>query len=299
MGHVCGLSAFASDVERIAVNQTSPDPALGDDRSEYLGGANPHPLLTFTPIPQAMSMSIDRARIAEQLYGFSGRPACNLVVAPARYSSSANDGCLSQDIQGARTLLDNAGVLDTDGDGIREYRGIPLKVTYQTTVNAVRQATQALVRDWWREIGIETELPQHDAAVFFGGDPVGDRGYTYRRFFADVQMYTGGPSIDPQQYLSGWSCGHIQQRENNWADGNNSRACNETYDQALAQLSRTMIGPERDQLVQRLNDIAVQDFYEIPLVTRGLVSAHANPLVGVRMNAWDSELWNIAEWMRR
>ena len=73
MGHVGGLSAFASDVERIAVNQTSPDPALGDDRSEYLGGANPHPFLTFTPIPQAMSMSIDRARIAEQLYGFSGR----------------------------------------------------------------------------------------------------------------------------------------------------------------------------------------------------------------------------------
>ena len=139
-------------------------------------------------------------------------------------------------------------------------------------------------------------MSQHDAAVFFGGDPVVDRGYTYRRFFADVQMYTDGPSIDPQQYLSGWSCGHIQQRENNWADGNNSRACNETYDQALAQLPRTMIGPERDQLVPRLNDIAVQDFYEIPLVTRGLVSAHANPLVGVGMNAWDSELWNIDEW---
>ena len=81
-----------------------------------------------------------------------------------------------------------------------------------------------------------------------------DRGYTYRRFFADVQMYTDGPSIDPQQYLSGWSCGHIQQRENNWANGNNSRACNETYDQALAQLPRTMIGPERDQLVQRFRD---------------------------------------------
>ena len=39
MGHVGGLSAFASDVERIVVNQTNPDPALGDDRFEYLGGA--------------------------------------------------------------------------------------------------------------------------------------------------------------------------------------------------------------------------------------------------------------------
>ena len=66
VGHVGGLSAFASDVERIVVNQTNPDPALGDDRSEYLGSANPHPFLTFTPIPQAMSMSIDRPR-----WGFS------------------------------------------------------------------------------------------------------------------------------------------------------------------------------------------------------------------------------------
>ena len=47
------VSAFASLVERIVVNQTNPDPALGDNRSEYLDGQNPHPFLTFTPIPQA------------------------------------------------------------------------------------------------------------------------------------------------------------------------------------------------------------------------------------------------------
>jgi peptide/nickel transport system substrate-binding protein len=36
----------------------------------------------------------------------------------------------------------------------------------------------------------------------------------------------------------------------------------------------------------------------IPLVHRGEVSAHANSLKGVRMNVWDSELWNIADWTR-
>ena len=180
------VSAFASDVERIVVNQTNPDPALGDDRSEYLDGLNPHPLLTFMPIPQAMSMAIDRTRISEQLYGFAGKPACDLVVAPQRYASTANDGCLDQDIEGAKKLLDDSGVLDTDGDGVREYNGVPLRITYQTTVNAIRQETQVLIRDWWREIGIETELVQHDASVFFGGDPVIDKEASYRRFFADV-----------------------------------------------------------------------------------------------------------------
>ena len=296
MGKV--VSAFAGDVERIVVNQTDPDPALGDDRSEYLDGQNPHPFLTFTPIPQAMSMAIDRTHISEGLYGFAGKPACNLIMAPLRYASTANDECLTQDIEGAKALLDDNGVLDTDGDGVREYNGVPLRITYQTTANAIRQDTQALIRDWWSEIGIETELVQHDASLFFGGDPAVDEGATYRRFFADVQMYTTGPDIDPGQHLASRACEHIQTRENSWADGNNPRACNETYDELLTELAQTKIGAERDALVKQLNDVYVQNFYEIPLVLRGIVSAHADTLKGVRMNAWDSELWNIAEWRR-
>ena len=58
------------------------------------------------------------------------------------------------------------------------------------------------------------------------------------------------------------------------------------------------IGAERAELIKRLNDLHVQNYYEIPLVNRGLVSAHLNTLQGVRMNGWDSELWNIAEWRR-
>ena len=93
------ISAFSSLVERIVLNQTNPDPTLGKDRSEYLDGTNPHPLLTFPPIPQAMSMAIDRSLISERLYGFAGEPTCNLIVGPPSYVSTANDGCLAQDIE--------------------------------------------------------------------------------------------------------------------------------------------------------------------------------------------------------
>ncbi len=290
--------AFASDVERIVVNQTNPDPALGDERSEYLDGRNPHPFLTFTPIARAMSMAIDRTLLADRLYGFAGGPTCNLVTGPPRYVSSANDGCLAQDIEGAKRLLDESGVVDSDGDGIREHEGVPLRIVYQTSTNAVRQETQALIRDWWRQIGIETELVDHDASLFFGGDPVASPGESYRRFFADVQMYTTGTGIDPQDYLSGLRCEHIQRRDNNWGDSNVARACNADYDALYEQLAATTLGPERAELVKRLNDIVVQHYYQIPLVNRASLSAHASTLQGVRMNAWDSELWNIAEWRR-
>ena len=290
--------AFTSLVERVVVNQTNPDPALGDNRSEFLDGQNPHPFLTFKPIRQAMSMAIDRSLISEQLYGFAAAPTCNLIAGPPNYASTANDGCLPQDIEGANSLLDDNGLLDTDGDGIREYGGVALRVTYQTSSNAIRQSTQALIRDWWRQIGIETELVHHDASVFFGGDPVDDKEASYRRFFADLQMYASGSGIDPQQDLSAPLCKHIQTRDNNWSFSNNARACDPGYDEIFAELEQTRIGPEREALVKLLNDTYVQGYYEIPLVDRGAVSAHLNTLLGVRINGWDSELWNIAEWRR-
>ena len=63
-------------------------------------------------------------------------------------------------------------------------------------------------------------------------------------------------------------------------------------------MSQTAALGERARLAKRMNDILVQNHYMIPLIWRGDVSAHANALKGVRMNAWDSELWNVADWHR-
>ncbi len=61
----------------------------------------------------------------------------------------------------------------------------------------------------------------------------------------------------------------------------------------------TPVGPERDEIVKQLNDINVQEYFQIPLVHRGSVSARLNDLQGVRMNGgWESEMWNIEEWYR-
>ena len=142
------VTHFGGNVERILVNQTNPDPALDDaTRSTWMeDGSNAHPFLTEKVIPQAMSMAIDRGLIAEQLYGFAGQATCNIIPAPDYYASTANDDCLVQDIDGANALLDDAGIVDSDGDGIREYNGIPLSVRYQTSTNSVRQKTQALIQ---------------------------------------------------------------------------------------------------------------------------------------------------------
>jgi peptide/nickel transport system substrate-binding protein len=293
------LAVFSTGVERIHINWTNPDPALGENRSLWTeDGSNTHPFLTDPAVYQALSMAIDRNIINEQLYGAAGRPTCNLLAAPPIYASTNNDACLTQDIAGANALLDEAGIVDTDGDGVREKDGVPLRLLYQTSTNAVRQAAQALVKDWWEQIGVETELRNIDAAVFFGGDPASPD--TYNKFYADVQMFTNTfDGTDPESYMAQWACSEMPLPENNWLGNNISRWCSPEYDALVAQLAQTVVLEERAAIAIQMNDLIVQGGGAIPLIHRGAVSAKSNTLEGVIFNPdWDSQLWNIADWTR-
>ena len=290
------VAAFASNVERLVVNFTNPDPDLGDKRSEWSeADPNPHPFLGELDVRRALSLAINRDHVAEQLYGTTGEPTCNVVTTPLRYVSPHNQACLDQDIAAAKSLLDAAGWLPGP-DGIRQQSGVRLSILYQTSTNSVRQKTQELVQEWWQEIGVETELKDIDAGEFFGGNPDRD---TVGRFYADIQMYASGPGIDPQGYLSGWRTSEIARAENDWEGGNIPRWFSLEYDDVYMELEDAPLGSERVDLIIELNDLLVQNYVLIPLVNRATVSsAVSNDLKGVRLNAWDAELWNIHEWYR-
>jgi peptide/nickel transport system substrate-binding protein len=291
------LPAYSTGVERLMVNFTNPDPALGDKRSVWSeDDPNPHPFLTDYAVRRALSLAIDRNTIATQLYGAAGRPTCNVLPAPAIYVSTANDECLVQDIPQANQILDEAGWLPGP-DGVRQKDGVRLSILYQTSTNSVRQSTQALIKQWWEEIGVETELRNIDAGVFFGGDPASPD--TYGKFYADIEMYTNDFSgTDPEAYMANWLCDEIAGPDNQWLGNNIPRWCNHDYEALVAQLAKTGKLEERADLAKQMNDMLMQDYVMIPLVHRGNPSAIANSLLGVRMNAWDSELWNIADWTR-
>ncbi|RBI75239.1 peptide ABC transporter substrate-binding protein [Roseovarius sp. TE539] len=288
------VSAFGTMVERIVINFTDPDPALGDARSTR---AHPHPVLSDRRVRRALSMAIDRAILTEIGYGRAGRVTCNLVPAPEIYASDSNRACREQDLAGAAALLEKAGWTDSDGDGTRERNGRELRLTFQTSTNAVRQDFQAVIKQWWRTIGVETDLRNIDASVFFGSDPGSPD--TFQKFFADVQMFAGTfDGTDPQAYLANWTCDEAPQPGNQWQGSNIGRWCDPEYDALVAEMAGTARIEERAALARRLNDMIVQDHAVLPLVDRGRVSAVAADLGGVRLNTWDSELWNIADWHR-
>jgi peptide/nickel transport system substrate-binding protein len=289
--------AFGTGVERLMINFTDPDPALGDNRSKWTEDNQfPHPFLTDKAVRRALSLAIDRNVIVAQVYGPNGKPTCNVLAGPPIYASTANDECLIQNIELANQILDEAGWV-RGADGIREKDGVRLSILYQTSTNSVRQSNQALVKQWWEQIGVEAELRNIDGAVFFGGDPASPD--TYGKFYADIQMYTNSFSgTDPEAYMGNWVCEEISDESNQWLGNNIPRWCNHDYEALVAEMAETADLDRRIELAKAMNDMLMQDYVMIPLVHRGEVSAHANNLLGVRMNAWDSELWNIADWSR-
>lgn len=296
-------SAFAGSVERIMLNFTNPDPSLGAKRAEWSeSDPNPHPFLTDPAVRRAMSLAIDRKLIAEQLFGVGGKPTCNILAGPPKVVSPNNDACLQQDLAGAARLLEQAGWVDANGDGVREKNGVELRVLFQTATNSVRQKIQALVQQWWQQIGIAVELKNVDSTVFFSGDPASPD--TLGKFYADAAMFANGPdSPDPQTYLAVWLCkvgeeSNISGVANQWLRPNIERWCSPEYDALFAKLRAAVDPAERARLAIALNDLIVQNYVDLPLVLRATVSAHANTLQGVEANAWENTLWNIQQWRR-
>jgi peptide/nickel transport system substrate-binding protein len=293
-GKGVAMSAFGTLVERIEMNMTDPSPSLPE--GERATAKHPHPFLTDIRVRKALSMAIDRELLTEIGYGKAGRPTCNLVPAPEIFASDNTD-CLTQDIEGAKALLEEAGWTVGAG-GIREKDGKKLSILYQTSTNAVRQDFQALIKQWWQEIGVETELRNISASVFFGSDPGSPD--TFPKFYADVEMYANNfDGTDPQSYLAGYTCEKAPRPETQWQGENINRFCDPAYDALVKELGRTAALEERAEIAKKLNNMLTKDSYVIvPLVDRGRVSARSNTLGGAELNTWDTELWNAADWYR-
>lgn len=288
------FASFGTMVERIELNQTDPSSDLPEGERSTV--AHPHPILTDPAVRKALSMAIDRALLVEIGYGPAGQPTCNVIPAPPAFASD-NTECLTQDIEGAKKLLDEAGWLP-GADGIREKDGKRLQFLYQTSVNAVRQDVQALVKQWWSEIGVGADLKTVDGSVFFGGDAGSPD--TFQKFYADIQMYTNSfDSPDPETFTGNFRCDRIPSPETQWQGDNSAHVCDPAYDELQQKLRSTPAQEDRTAIVKQLNDMLTKDSHMLlPLVHRGMVSARANSLNGIVPNAWESDLWNIQDWSR-
>jgi len=284
-------ATFGAYVERIMLNPTDPNKAA--ENGERSSIENPHPFLSDVNVRRAIDQAIDRDAIANKIYGNAGQRTNQLLPFPTEYANL--NLFYRYDPNNANALLDTAGWIDTNNNGIRDKDGIEMRMVFQTPINPVRQRTQELVQEDLRQVGIDVDIRRVIADDFFSADPAQTRSLNH--FYADMQEYNAGSDTpDPAIYMSWWLCDEIASFENKWQKPNNARYCNEEYDKTWEQASKELDPEKRAALFQRLNTILMQDVAVIPLVRRAVTNGISDRITGVDPTPWDASTWDIGTW---
>jgi len=280
----------SGNIEFIQLNPTDPWTEVDGERASI---KSKHFAFTEPAVRQAMALVADRQGIQDFIYGRTGVATANFLNNPARFRSPNNKFEFNTDKAGA--ILEAAG-WKKGADGIREKGGKKLKFVYQTSVNALRQKEQAVVKQGAQKAGIELELKSVTASVFFSSDVANPD--TYGKFWADIQMYTTTMTQpDPERFMDQYVSWEVSSKANKWQGRNISRWINDEYDKTYRAAEGELDPVKRAALFIRLNDLPVKDGVIIPLIARPRVNGTNLKLVAMP-SGWDLDFSALQNWYR-
>ncbi len=256
---------------------------LGDD---LIPG---HPALQDVRVRQAIAMAIDRETLNKDLLlGLTSPPETVWDSLPAYVSPDIEPWTYDPDA--ANALLDEAGWVDTNGDGVRDKDGVELVLVHGTTVREIRQDAQAVAQQQLAEVGIQLDLQSFDSSIFFGGFADGGPPYTGE---LDIAEWSDAPFFpDPDHYY--WLCSQIPTDEA--PDGGNfQRICDEELDALFqAQTTQTNV-EERQATFHEISKLMHDKVYWLGMWEDPDVWAVGPRLANVRFSG-ATPLFSIAEW---
>ena len=280
----------SGNIEHIQINSTDPWTEVDSERSSV---KTKHPLFSDPAVRQALGLLVDRASVEAHIYGRTGVATANFVNNPERFVSKNTKSEFN--IDKASQLLEQAG-WKRGPDGVRAKDGNRLKLVFQTSINAPRQKTQAIVKQACQKAGIEMELKSVTASVYFSSDMANPD--TYTKFYSDIQMYnTGMAQPDPGWFMRQFVSWEIASKENKWQGRNITRWRNDAYDKAFRAAEGELDPVKRAALFIAMNDIVVGDPAVIPVVYRPVVAALSHKLRAT-LTGWDNAFWNLKDWYR-
>ena len=228
-----------------------PSPTLGFwlfNQRDPSDTSRPHPILSDRDVRRAIILSLDRALLVQAVYGSYGE----VPYGPASAVLWIRHGMLKAagpDRAQARRLLASKGWTDSDGDGVLDHNGRPLRLelNYPAT-SAVRKQISLLAQQQLRQMGIDIVLRQFDFPVWYEHRNAG-------HFDIDFSSTTQDPS--PSGLTQGWSCG---------GGTNAAHYCNPRVDSLIdrAIASRDRAGDVWHAAVKQIEDDAPAAFIYAP-----------------------------------
>jgi hypothetical protein len=138
----------------------TPMPGASSDTWEHITFNLEHPIAGELAVRQAIAHGTDRGALGRAWGSSYEAVVLNSFIRPdsAYYAGDANLIVYGFDPDRARDILQQAGWIDSDGDGIRERGGVRLQLNYETTSDSVERMN--LVGDFvdqMKAIGVDTE----------------------------------------------------------------------------------------------------------------------------------------------
>jgi peptide/nickel transport system substrate-binding protein len=209
-----------------------------------------NPMLRDKVVRQALSYALDRNQLVELALAGHGRVGDSIIPVGITdwYLPIPADQQLDANPDKAKTMLDGAGYVDGNGDGIREDRdGNPMEfhlIAIQTTSVDVRSAQ--LFKDAAERIGIKLNLQTLDE------NTLGNMVYDTEAQDWDIFVWGWDSGVPDPNYMLGVPlCSQI--------GGNNDIFyCNQEYDELYDQQATTLDVQARKAIVDKMQTM----FYE-------------------------------------
>lgn len=150
----------ALSVNFLSLNWADPsNPQAAYDESGNLVEQTPHPLFSDVAVRKAVAMGFNIEDILATLGENGGTPLVGVVAPTIGWAYNSELQRFPYDPEGAKAVLEEAGWVDSDGDGVREKDGVRLAFTISYSNILQHFETTALIaQDQLNQIGFEVEL---------------------------------------------------------------------------------------------------------------------------------------------
>jgi peptide/nickel transport system substrate-binding protein len=256
----------AASVSDIIFNQIDPRNCPIDAGGLCTG----HPALRDRNVRLAMAHALDKQRLIDDVMLGLADPGLTLI--PRGLGTFYNSAILDYEysVTRANQILDGAGYLDIDGDGIREMpdgsRDLTFRLEWPDDILYARDEAE-LLKVMWNQIGI--------AVVML---PVDSRELTERccpAFDYDILLWEWGSDPDPSFLLSVMLTDEIP------SGYNESGYSNPQYDILFAEQATAMDDENRRRIIWQMQNLVHEDVvYIIPFYQKAIQAYRSDTFRG-------------------
>jgi peptide/nickel transport system substrate-binding protein len=201
-----------------------------------------HPVLKELAVRKAIAHAVDTDTFAETFLLGLGAPGLG-PVAPGIWAYNENLKPYEYNPELAMQLLDEAGWVDSDGDGIREKDGTPAVIIAETNSgNVMREDFCTYTQAALLEIGIDWQCEFKEWSVIVNDASTGD--------FEAIQPQWAGASVEPHELYTAFH-----------TEGSNNLGgySNPEVDQLLEAGRVTIDQAKRKEIYDRVQEIVMEE----------------------------------------